>query len=50
VVLLNAAAALVVTGAAGDLAEGAALAARSIAQGAAAGVLDAFVGETRAED
>ncbi len=46
IVLLNAAAALIVAGRAADLREGAALAARSLDQGKAAGVLERLVAET----
>lgn len=48
-VLLNAAAALIVAGRAGDLKEGAALAARSIDSGAARAALDALIAITRCE-
>jgi anthranilate phosphoribosyltransferase len=48
-VLLNAAAALIVAGRAGDLKEGVALAARSIDSGAAGAALDGLIALTRAE-
>jgi anthranilate phosphoribosyltransferase len=48
-VLLNAAAALIVAGRAGDLKEGVALAARSIDSGAARAALDGLIALTRAE-
>jgi anthranilate phosphoribosyltransferase len=47
-VLLNAAAALIVAGRAGDLREGVALAAKAVASGAALGALDALRRETAA--
>jgi anthranilate phosphoribosyltransferase len=48
-VLLNAAAALIIAGRAGDLKEGVALAAKSIDSGAARAALDALIAITRSE-